>query len=791
MSKNYGRVNSIPELKRFTEKLIKDGSVVSYDCETGYDGEPKPKASLHPEESFIVGISFTNDSKWARYIPLRHEGASNLDSKSVAELLWPLFNTLPVIAHNHGFELRYFSLFFLEHLSDHPEYGEAVRASRGFYPIFSDTMVEGYVDGSERTFGLKAMTKNVLGHDQAEITSLFANMPKNKMNTLRFNILELTDEVIAYACEDAAWCLALHEIFYPKVKDKPIFKVDIQLIPILARMSLEGLLYDWEAMRSARTELADFIELLEVEMRQDVEAATGEPAIGLNFGSPKQIGDLLFTKLKLESIHKTEKGMPSTNEKSLTSLAQKHPLVQRILDWRNLNVLHTRYLVNFEKDYCYADDNRAHPNLAQTLVAGGRFACDAPNYQQTVKDYFKELRTGESFKCSFRNFIIAPPGMFILGFDYSQIELRMTAGISQESAMLEAFANGIDVHSATAGAMFSIDPATVTKEQRQRGKLLNFALLYGQGVNATAEVLGISKTEAQEMYDRYFAGFPTLKAWTAKAVDVGKAQGYVDNIFGRKIVIWDFESQDKWIYAKGERLCVNSQVQGSAGDYMRLAMIRVDKFLTENNLRDQVKLVMNIHDALEFYVDESIDPIWLAQQMQPVVSFPIPNFPLMEAEFHYGPSWGQLKDIDLGTANPVERIAPRSKEAIEMQQQARESFEHRTPMVVPEPPQSPTEPLPEATQEDTPEDSPTVTITLPELPFPEEFAAFKTLVSRLPKGPQILFIALPDQDPVSFPETYLLGPEKLSEITMIFGQAQITHSGAKVDSGLVLSGLDL
>jgi DNA polymerase-1 len=598
--KNYGRVHDLDELKKFAAKLIEGDRPVGFDIETGYEGEDRKKASLHPEESIVVGFSFSNDARWARYAPLAHDAADNLDPHEAAEVWWPVLQQCKVVAHNAKFELRCMALWFLEHLSDHPVLGEEVRAKRGWFPIFSDTMIESYVDGREKTHGLKDVTLGIFGHEMMHIQELFKDM-KIKMDCLRFNILPLSEEVIAYACEDAAWCLAIHELLYPGVKDQRVYQIDMKLIPILTEMEEVGLVYDWPAMRKSAAELTGFLERLNAEILQDLSVQCGEQ-ITINLGSAPQVGEVLYKKLKMPVIRKTPKGAPSTDEKAITGLSKQFPVVRRILDWRELTVLQTRYLIGFEKQYGFADDGRVHASHAQTTVAGGRFAVSEPNYQQSANRYYQELRDGDSYECKFRQFLIVPKGTYMFGFDYSQIELRMTAGVSREPAMLESFRTDIDVHAATAGAMFGISPDKVTKEQRQAGKQFNFALLYGQGVKATAEILGISHAEAQDLYDRYFAGFPTLKVWTQRAVDVGRQQGYVTNIFGRKIVIWDYESRENWIMAKGDRLCVNAQIQGSAADYMRIAMIRVDAFLTEKGLRDKVKLVMNIHDALEFYV---------------------------------------------------------------------------------------------------------------------------------------------------------------------------------------------
>lgn len=792
--KNYARINDLDELKAYAKKLLTEGTPVGFDIETGYDGPDKEKASLHPEEAFVVGFSFSNRSDWARYAPLAHYDADNLDPAEVAAIWWPVMRDCKIVAHNAKFELRFMSRYFMEHLSEHPEFGEEVRASNGYFSIFSDTMVESYVNGRERTHGLKDLTLNVLGHEQVHIQTLFAGM-KLKMSALRFNILPLSEEVIAYAAEDSAWCLALHNYFYPRVKDKKIYKIDMLILPILAKMEAAGLLYNWPAMRASAQELSKFIERLDAEIRQDLAAAIGEEQVVINLGSPKQIGDMLYNRMKLPAIRMTKGGAPSTDEKAITGLARKHPVVQRILDWRELTVLQTRYLEGFEKDYGYADDGRAHPSHAQTLVPSGRFACSDPNYQQSAGRYHQVLRDGSEYDCRFRKFIIAPPGRYMFGFDYSQIELRMTAGMSKEPAMLAAFESGIDVHAATAGAMYGIDPKNVTKEQRQGGKQLNFALLYGQGVNATADLLGISKGEAQELYDRYFAGFPTLKVWTQRTVDIGKQNGYVETIFGRKIVIWEFGASDRWIYAKGERLCVNAPVQGSAADYMRVAMIKVDKFLKDEGLEDKVQLVMNIHDALEFYVDNSIDAGWLAEKMRPVVSFPLTGFPDIRADFHYGPSWGELEEIEIGQVEDRTEPAVTSSVQDDVSQNPEPEEEVEIPTQMGNyAPEYRVAPMPWSENQiksDEPDEH-IVIVELEDFPYEGDWLKFTSYLHAHP-GNNIVELHLKGQDdPVAtLHGKYGLTPDHQARVAMIFGSVQVRYEKSSADTSAVLDGLTL
>lgn len=499
VAKNYGLVTSIAELAEYCEKLIAEQKPIGYDLETGYHGPPVKKGSVRIETNLIAGFSFTNSQQWARYAPLNHDMADNLDNLEAAKLLWPLMNSGLIVAHNAGFELRNMARFFREQLSDDPIFGEAVRKTKGYFKVLSDTWIESFLIGMEKAHGLKALVESLFGHKMIKIEELF-DLPANKMNTLRFNELELEPKVVDYACEDALWCLAVHEHYYPMLADKFLYKVDMELMYVLCDMEEFGIKFDWELFRRTREQAEAYIEKINQEIQEDLSEMVGEP-VSINLGSSPQLSDVLYNKLGMSTTRMTKGSKDSgikkmsTDAIALEALSRQYPVVKKIHEWKGLKKLLTSYLIKYEKEYGYAPDGMVHPGLNQAFVVTGRFSASDPNYQQAPKDgieefinedgvlnrkngektgktysHWYELRTGESFKFNFRDAIIAPDDYYILGFDLSQAELRAIAGEAGERALLDAFESGVDVHSATAALMLRKDISEVTKEDRAIGK---------------------------------------------------------------------------------------------------------------------------------------------------------------------------------------------------------------------------------------------------------------------------------------------------------------------------------
>jgi DNA polymerase I-like protein with 3'-5' exonuclease and polymerase domains len=510
---SYDLLEDLGEIRERVQAVIAEKKPFGFDVETAYLGDSREGASLHPEENFLVSWQFTNSLNWARMIPLAFESGRNVDNKAVAPLLWEMLHAvddegLPLgVAHGAVAELRWAARWFLRHLWDHPLFGRQVRASHGYYPVRSCTMLESFSEGKNQSHALKAMTLANYGHQMRELTEgsesllgrLLGRAPTEKeKNCVRFNVFNPADpEVIAYACEDAVWCLRHHLDRWPSVKDTFIYKVEMQVLPLVCSMSDIGIQYDWALLRAKAAEITEFTERLLAEIIADFEEMIGEALPpSFNFNSSKQFGDLLYVRCGMPVLHRTPGGKPSVDAKNaLPGLAKDYPVVAKYMGWKRLTDLRDKFVGTYERDYLWAADGRAHPTLNQHGTIAGRFSCESPNYQQSPGEYHYELRDGTRFDFNFRDSIIAtrpgtrnwwdvvleeagcpdipepePLGWYIIGFDYSQIELRVMAAEAGETALLQAFASGQDVHARTAALMLGIDISQVTKELRKKGK---------------------------------------------------------------------------------------------------------------------------------------------------------------------------------------------------------------------------------------------------------------------------------------------------------------------------------
>jgi DNA polymerase I len=781
--KNYGLITSIYELCEYVERI--NGNVFGYDIETGFDGPDREKGSVHPETAKLVGISFTDSTDWARYVPLGHDDADNLDNHAAARIFWDLLNTGLGVAHNASFELRHLAKWFRLHLSDDPEVGQAVRDSHGYYPIYSDTLVEAYLVAEHERFGLKPLTKALFGHVMTELHELFPeDLAKNKHKYMRFNVLPLEPRVIAYACEDSVWCLAIHQTYYPRVRDRLLYKVEKAIVAdVTHRMEDEGICYDWALMRRKADELRAFRDKYNAEIMTELSALAGQP-VAINLASAPQVGKVLFEQLGYRTNVYTDKtrDLPpeqrrmSTGKIALERLAQQHPVVEKIRNWKKITRLLGTYLDKYETVYNYADDGRAHPSHLSCFVITGRFAHADPPYAGSPRKYHfdtveaaaahaagEQPVSGTCFQFNFRDSIIAPPEHYILGFDLSQAELRAIAGEAQEHALLEAFANGEDVHRLTASLMLSVLLEDVSKDQRDMGKMLNFAMLYGLSVKGLADRLGISHDEAQSLMDKYFAGMPAIAAYMDKQIRHGQEHSYVLSKFGRILPIWEYHSDNPKIRSKGDRACVNYPIQGAAtGDYMKIAMVRAVAAIKKAGLLDKIKLVMNIHDALEFYVHRSVTPEQAIAVLREAVIFEVSGWPPMQADWHVARRWGSPTEIEVaadGTVTTKNAVLKEIAPAIEEDEDG--ELVEMLPEVDPEV-------VREAAQNAI---GRTLLMLLHVMPTQDAWAQFMTKVQALPGSNQIRVLAPEGELTLAF--TTGLTPAHRTQVAALLGDPRL------------------
>lgn len=677
--KKYQSLTSSATLTKLVDKMIAMGKPIGFDIESGYTGEESKGLALltyHPNW-ILVGVSFTNTLKGAFYIPVAHDRGGNVDDEVVAaRAIWKLVNSGLGVAHNASFELNGLSRWFRDTLWDDIVVGSQVRESNGYFDVKSDSMVEAHLlalyepkgPGGGIGVGLKELSKHVLGHVMTEFKSLFPEddtemgpgTKKSKMTTIRFNTREAGSRaIIEYACEDAVSCLALHLMHAPKLTDSVIYKKEIALLRVLAEMEYEGMLLDWDYIHQKAEELLIFRDKMNEEILAELSERLQE-TVNINIASPKQLGDLLFNKLGLPVKMKTDSGAPSTSEKALRSIAQEDPVVKKILRYREVNKLYGSYLHKYDVELNYDGTNRARPNHRSLGALTGRLSVDHVSYQQWPKTYHFELKDGTTFDLNFRDLMIAPEGFRIIGYDWSQVELRVMAGLAQETTLIEAFRKGQDIHKTTASAMMKIPYEKVDKKLRAKGKTLNFATAYQSGAANIAEMLDsptdpVTREDAEIMLRQYYEGYPKLRGWMDRMQSNGKESGFVMTPFGRKYTVWQFQqmSQKKnhdkanMLESEGKRLCVNAVVQGGAADLLKFSMVEVSKIIKENNLQDKIKLVCTVHDALEFYVHESISTQEVIDLFKDAVSPKIPGFPEILAEWHEGKTWGSVVELNL------------------------------------------------------------------------------------------------------------------------------------------------
>lgn len=652
---SYALVETTEEFEALCVKLISDGKPFGFDIETSYDGEFREEAQLHPEENFICGLSFTNAASWARYAPLRHDDyAGNLDNRRCAWAFWHVLQTGLGVAHGAKFELRTMSRWFTEQIGD--LLPDAPRCVHGllYFPIRSCTLLESYAEGANPSHGLKEITWLNFRHKMIEILELFPKMTKSQEKGMRFSSLNPREQkVIDYTCEDSLWALAHHYRRYDRLKDYFIYQLEMAVLPIVCEMEDEGLLYDWNLMREAAQHGQAFKDRLSTEISNNLTALVqardpSAPPVRINLGSFKQVSEVLFDKLGYVTRRRTKAGKMSTDKVAMKGLSKLYPVVKKMLNWKSLTKLIGTYLDKYEAAYSYAPDGRTHPSHLQHGVPAGRFAVANPPYQQSPKKYHFELEDGTVFDYNFRDAVVAPQGWYLIGFDYAQQEVRALAGEAGETALIEAFARGIDVHKFTAALMFGKRMEDVTKEERDVGKTLGLALGYQMGVDGLADRLGIPKPEAQALFDQYFGIFPRIRSYMDATVAGAKSRGYIMTRFGRKVMIFGLDSVDRRTYAEAERTAGNAPIQGAGtGDYPKIAMVRSDKALREAGMLNDVRLVMNMHDALYWYVRDTVPPAQVIRVLQPAVVFPVDGWPPIVAEWQLGRRWGSMREVEV------------------------------------------------------------------------------------------------------------------------------------------------
>jgi DNA polymerase I len=565
--------------------------------------------SLDDMVAQIVGISFSVTPGEAAYIPLKHEGPDAPEQLPWDEVLAKLKPWLENPAkHKLGQHIKYDRHVFANHGIEVQGYAH-------------DTMLQSYVLEVHKPHGLSSLAERHLGRSGISYEDLCGK----GAHQIPFAQVAV-EKAAEYSCEDSDQTLDVHRVLWPQIeadaKLKFIYELEIASSETLYRIERNGVLIDAPTLAKQSHELGQRIFALE----QEAYEIAGQP---FNLSSPKQLGEIFFDKLGLPVIKKTATGARSTDEEVLEKLAEDYPLPAKILEHRSLIKLKGTYTDKLAQ-LALPRTGRVHTHYAQAVAVTGRLSSNEPNLQNIP------IRTAEGRKV--REAFVAAPGHVIASADYSQIELRIMAHLSGDAALLRAFHEGHDVHRATAAEVFGLKPEEVSSEQRRYAKTINFGLIYGMGTFGLAKSLGIENAAAKTYIDRYFARFAGVKQYMDDTRALAREQGYVETVFGRKLVLPDIRNAKGAKLAGLERQAINAPMQGTAADLIKLAMVAVQKALDEQG--KGTKMIMQVHDELVFEVPES-EVDWLREEIpQLMAGVAQLKVPLL-AEVGVGPNWEQ------------------------------------------------------------------------------------------------------------------------------------------------------
>lgn len=563
------RYDIITDKNLFAEWLLRlqNASVFSFDTET---------TALEIMDAKIVGVNFAIEAGIAAYVPCGHD---YMGAPEQLSLEWVLEQLKPILEDANkikiGQNLKYDRSVLLN-------YGIELRGIR------FDTMLESYVWNSIGSrHNMDDLAQNYLDYK----TVTFEELAGKGVKQLTFNQLKIEDAG-HYAAEDADITLRLHQFFWPQLEKvealKNVFEtIEMPLVPVLSRIERNGALVDAKLLGKHSIELGERLTQLE---RKAYEIAGQE----FNLSSPKQLGAILFEQQKLPVIKKTPTGTPSTAEEVLQELALDYPLPKVLMEYRGLAKLKSTYTDKLPL-VINPRTGRIHTSYHQAVAATGRLSSQDPNLQNIP------IKTEEGRRI--RQAFIAPKGYKLVAADYSQIELRIMAHLSDDAGLLSAFEKGLDVHRATAAEVFGCSLEAVTAEMRRSAKAINFGLIYGMSAFGLAKQLHLGRNEAQQYIDRYFERYPGVQRYMNNIRARAHEQGYVETLFGRRLYLPEINAKNKNLQMGAERTAINAPMQGSAADIIKTAMIKVQAWLDETGL--DAKIIMQVHDELVLEVAEA------------------------------------------------------------------------------------------------------------------------------------------------------------------------------------------
>ncbi|WP_018620085.1 DNA polymerase I [Spirosoma luteum] len=589
------RLVDTPELRASLVHYLSLQTSICFDSET---------TAIDPVEADLVGLSFAYRAGEAFYVPVPE---NREQAQAIVDAFKPVFEN-PAVG-KIGQNLKY-DLLMLK------KYGVEVAGK-----LF-DTMIAHYLIEPEMRHNMDMMAMTYLNYSPVEIEALIGKKGKGQLTMRDVDV----QKVVEYAGEDADITLQLKETFAPRLEKDSLHKlfeqVEMPLVQVLADLELEGITIDTNA-------LAELSATLDVDMKQvqqEIFAIAGET---FNVGSPKQLGEILFDKLRLDNnAKKTKTGQYATGEEILSKLEAEHEIARKILDYRELIKLKNTY-VDALPLLISKRDGRIHTSFNQAVASTGRLSSTNPNLQNIP------IRTprGQEIR---KAFVPRGPEFLIMSADYSQIELRIMAAFSGDQTMLEAFNNGVDIHTQTASKVFHVGLDEVTGEMRRQAKTINFGIIYGISSFGLSQRLKIPRKEAGQIIEEYFAGFPAVKAYIEQCIEKARGFGYAETILGRRRYLRDINSRNQTDRMFAERNAVNAPIQGSAADMLKIAMIRIHEFMRQERLKS--KMILTVHDELVF--DAHRDEIELLRtRVDDIMKNAIPMGVRMETGIGIAENW--------------------------------------------------------------------------------------------------------------------------------------------------------
>ncbi len=593
-SHHYQTITGDLGIKLFLEKLNEQTSVC-FDTET---------TGLDPLTAELVGIAFSWESKKGFYLPFPEDFE---EAKTLSKLLAPFFENenIEKIGQNLKYDLKV--LF---------KYGIEVKGA-----LF-DTMIAHYLINPDMRHNMDVLSETYLNYTPVSITELIGKKGKNQLSMRQVPL----DQQTEYAVEDTdiTWQLATH--FRKELKEAEALKlfndIEIPLLKVLASMEASGINLNTDYLGKLSEEAAVQITALE----KSIYEQAGEE---FNIASPKQLGIVLFEKLKLvDKPKKTKSGQYSTAEDVLSYLAKDHKIISDVLEYRGLAKLKSTY-IDALPNQTNETTKRVHTDYMQAVAATGRLSSNNPNLQNIP------IRTEQGRKIR-KAFVPKDENHVLVAADYSQIELRIIAALSKETAMMEAFQRGEDIHTTTAAKVFNISPEEVTREQRSNAKTVNFGIIYGVSAFGLSNQTSLSRSEAKELIDTYYKTYPKLKAYMSEQVDFARENGYVQTVLGRRRYLKDINSANGMVRSGAERNAVNAPIQGSAADIIKIAMINIQNILEKSDFK--TKMLLQVHDELVFDVPKSeLDEVSeiIKNEMENAFKLSVP----LDVEVGVGDNW--------------------------------------------------------------------------------------------------------------------------------------------------------